>query len=116
MQNTLDMCLNGDVRSQDAPYLVNACMINRHHGFAAWEFVKSHWDDMLEAYPDNSIVRMVGGIRSLSKPDQVADIKQFFQSHSVPTGELTLEQYFERLDVNAALRERETGALTEWLT
>ena len=116
MQNTLDMCLNGDVRSQDAPYLVNACMINRHHGFTAWEFVKSNWDDMLEAYPDNSIVRMVGGIRSLSKPNQVADIKQFFQSHSVPTGELTLEQYFERLDVNAALRERETTALTEWLT
>ena len=115
MSNTLDMCLNGDVRSQDAPYLIAACLMNRHHGFKAWQFVKSHWEEMLEMYPDNSIVRMVGGIRSLSKPEQAADVKQFFETHSVPTGELTLEQYFERLDVNVAFRQREVGALTEWL-
>ena len=115
MCNTLDMCLSDDVRSQDAPYLIATCLMNRHHGFKAWEFVKSHWNEMLETYPDNSIVRMVGGIRSLSKPDQAADIKHFFETHSVPTGELTLEQYFERLDVNVAFRQREVGPLTEWL-
>ena len=116
MQNTLDMCINGDVRSQDAPYLVGAAMYNRHHGSKAWEFVKSHWDEMLEMYPDNSVVRMVGGIRALSKPELVSDIKSFFETHTVPTGELTLQQYFERLDVNVAFRERETAALTEWLS
>ena len=115
MQNTLDMCINGDVRSQDAPYLVGAAMYNRHHGSKAWEFVKSHWDEMLEMYPDNSVVRMVGGIRALSKPELASDIKTFFETHTVPTGELTLQQYFERLDVNVAFRERETAALTEWL-
>ena len=115
MSNTLAMCMNGEVRSQDAPYLIHSCMINRHHGIRAWEFVKSNWDQMLEMYPDNSIVRMVGGIRSLSKPDQAADVMQFFETHSVPTGELTLEQYFERLDVNVAFRKRETARLSEWL-
>ena len=115
MRNTLDMCLNGDIRSQDGPYLVAGCLMNRHHGPLAWDFVKSKWDEMLEVYPDNSIVRMVGGIRSLSKPEQAADIKAFFETHKVPTGELTLQQYFERLDVNVAFRQRETGPLTEWL-
>ena len=75
MQNTLDMCINGEIRSQDSPYLVASCLHNRHHGFMAWQFVKSHWDAMLEMYPDNSIVRMVSGIRSLSKPEQAADVK-----------------------------------------
>ena len=115
MQNTLQMCINSEVRSQDAPYLVGACMTNRHHGPVAWEFVKSNWDEMLEMYPDNSIVRMLGGIRALSKPEQAADINQFFKTHKVPTGELTLEQYFERLDVNVAFRQRETARLAEWL-
>ena len=115
MQNTLDMCINGEIRSQDSPYLVASCLHNRHHGFVAWQFVKSHWDAMSEMYPDNSIVRMVSGIRSLSKPDQAGDVKKFFENHSVPTGELTLEQYFERLDVNVAFRKREVGTLTEWL-
>ena len=115
MQNTLEMCLNGEVRSQDAPYLAGGAMFNRHHGFSAWEFIKSHWDEMLEAYPDNSIVRMVSGVQSLSRPDQAADVKSFFEAHSVPTGELTLAQHLERLDVNVASRQRETGPLTEWL-
>ena len=115
MQNTLEMCVNGDVRSQDGPYLAGGAMFNRHHGFSAWEFIKSHWDEMLEMYPDNSIVRMVSGVQALSKPEQVADIKQFFEAHSVPTGELTLAQHLERLDVNVASRQRETAPLTEWL-
>ena len=115
IQNTLEMCINGDIRSQDSPYLVASCLGNRHHGFMAWQFVKSHWDGMLEMYPDNSIVRMVSGIRSLSKPEQASDVRRFFEGHSVPTGELTLQQYFERLEVNVAFRQREAGALAEWL-
>ena len=114
-RNTLEMCINGEVRSQDAPYLAGGAMFNRHHGFSAWEFIKSHWDEMLDMYPDNSVVRMVSGVQALSKPDQAADIKQFFETHSVPTGELTLEQHLERLDVNVASRQREVGPLTEWL-
>ncbi len=115
MENTLGMCLIGEVRLQDAPYLIYACMTNRHHGPMAWEFVKSNWDEMLDANPENSIVRMVSGVQSLSKPDQAADIKHFFETHSVPTGQLTLEQHLERLDVNVASRQREAGPLTEWL-
>ena len=114
-QNTLELCVNGEVRSQDAPYLAGGAMFNRHHGFSAWQFIKSHWDEMLEMYPDNSIVRMVSGIQALSKPEQAVDIKQFFETHSVPTGQLTLEQHLERLDVNLASRQREVGPLTEWL-
>ncbi len=114
-QNTLEMCLNGEVRSQDAPYLAGGAMFNRHHGFSAWQFIKSHWDEMLEMYPDNSIVRMVSGVQALSKPDQASDVKSFFETHSVPTGQLTLEQHLERLDVNTASRQREAGPLTKWL-
>ena len=31
-RNTLEMCINGEVRSQDAPYLAGGAMFNRHHG------------------------------------------------------------------------------------
>ena len=115
MRRTLAMCLNGEVRTQDAPYLVGACITNRNQGPVAWEFVKEHWDEMLEEYPDNSIVRMVGGIRALSKRGLASDVESFFEAHSVPTGELTLEQHLERLAVNVSLREREVDRLSKWL-
>ena len=115
MGRTLEMCLNGDMRSQDAPYLVGACLGNRDHGWQAWQFVASNWDEMLKQYPSNSIVRMLGGIRSLSKPDQATEVRAFFESHDVPAGELTLRQHLERLDVNVAFRQREAARLAEWL-
>ena len=115
MASTLEMCLSGDVRSQDAPYLMGACLGNRHNGWQAWEFLASNWDAVLKQYPANSIVRMVGGIRALSLPDQARQVREFFNAHEVPTGELTLKQHLERLEVNVAFRQRETARLESWL-
>jgi puromycin-sensitive aminopeptidase len=109
--STLEMTLNGEVRTQDAPYLVAQCMRNREQGMQAWRFVVDHWEQMLDAYPDNAIVRMLDGFKSLSEPDIAAEIEAFFQSHKVPQGELTLQQHLERLRVNTALREREAAPL-----
>jgi puromycin-sensitive aminopeptidase len=87
-------------------------MRNREQGVQAWRFVADHWERMLDAYPDNAIVRMLDGFKALSEPDIAAEIEAFFQSHTVPQGELTLQQHLERLRVNASLREREAASLT----
>jgi puromycin-sensitive aminopeptidase len=108
---TLQMTLNGEVRTQDAPYLVAQCLRHRHHGPQAWRFVKANWERMLHAYPDNAIVRMLDGCKALSFPDVAADIAAFFTDHHVPQGELTLQQHLERLRVNVAWRERESARL-----
>ena len=94
---------------------MGACLGNRHNGWQAWEFLASNWDAMLKQYPANSIVRMVGGIRSLSLPDQAHQVREFFKTHKVPTGELTLKQHLERLEVNVAFRQRETARLERWI-
>ena len=107
MAETLRMCLDGTVRTQDAPYLVAECLRNRRRGEQAWRFVRDNWETMLEEYPDNAIVRMLDGVKSLSLPAVAADVTAFFDSHAVPQGELTLRQHLERLQVNVALRERE---------
>ncbi len=106
---TLDMSLDGTVRTQDAPYLVAQCLRNRRCGEQAWRFLRDNWEAMLEAYPNNAIVRMLDGVKTLSVPDVAADVMAFFDSHEVPQGELTLRQHLERLQVNVALREREAG-------
>ncbi len=113
---TLAMALSGEVRTQDAPYLVAQCMRNRHHGVQAWHFVRDNWDKMLDAYPNNAIVRMLDGCKSLSYPDVAAEIEAFFQDHAVTQGELTLQQHLEKLRINVALRQREAGRLAASLS
>ena len=107
MSTTLGMSLDGTVRTQDAPYLVSQCLRNRRCGEQAWRFVRDNWAAMLEAYPNNAIVRMLDGVKALSVPDVAGDVAAFFNNHEVPQGELTLRQHLERLQVNVALRERE---------
>jgi puromycin-sensitive aminopeptidase len=111
MAATLAMSLDGTVRTQDAPYLVAQCLRNPRRGEQAWRFVRNNWDAMLEAYPNNAIVRMLDGVKSLSLPAVAADVAAFFDDHEVPQGQLTLLQHLERLQVNVALREREAGRL-----
>ena len=111
MAATLGMSLDGTVRTQDAPYLVAQCLRNRRCGEQAWNYVRDNWEAMLESYPNNAIVRMLDGVKALSRPDTAAGVMDFFEKHEVPQGELTLQQHLERLRVNVALREREAQRL-----
>jgi len=101
------MALDGTIRTQDAPYLMAQCLRHRDHGVMAWRFVRDHWVQMLHAYPDNAIVRMLEGLTLLAEPEVAAEIEAFFAQHPVPQGALTLQQHLEKLRVNVALHVRE---------
>jgi puromycin-sensitive aminopeptidase len=116
MSRTLAMTLSGEIRTQDAPYLLAGCMVNRENGPQAWAFIKDNWDKMNEVFPSNSIVRMLSGVRSLSKPELADDVLAFFEDHEVPQGALSLSQLLERLRINVRLRERESERLAAALT
>jgi hypothetical protein len=90
-------------------------MRNKEQGSRAWEFIKDNWDKINKDFPSNSIVRMISGVTSLSKSGQAEDVYAYFEDHEVPQGQLTLQQTLEKLRVNVALRERESGAFAESL-
>ena len=111
LRRTVDLALSGDVKTQDAPFLLNRCIANRNNGEHAWETVRRQWPELLERFPNNTIVRMVGSITTLTTPHLVADVHGFFAEHPIPQAAKTLEQLLERQQVNADLRAREAGPL-----
>ena len=111
IKRTIDLALSADVKTQDAPFLLNRCIANRQHGTMAWETVRRQWPDLLERFPNNTIVRMVGSITTLTTPHVVADVQGFFSEHPIPQAAQTLEQLLERQRVNADLRAREAEPL-----
>jgi puromycin-sensitive aminopeptidase len=115
IERVLTMSLTDAVRTQNAPYLLRRCLSNRDHGAGAWRFVVDHWDAINERFPSNSIVRLLEGVRSLSRPEVADAVFSFFESHEVPQGDKTLAQHLERLEVNVALRSREAARLAEHL-
>jgi puromycin-sensitive aminopeptidase len=99
--------INGEVRTQDAPFVVGVLMTNVYCRDVAWEFVKANWDQMDRLFPKQGLRRMCGGIVGLATQELEQDVREFFNSRKIDLGGKTLEQYLEQLRVAVAFRERE---------
>ena len=103
---TLDLTVNGEVRTQNSPYLMRGVLLNKRAREKAWGFMKARWEEMLRLYPDNAIPRMCEGIIGLVTPALAADAREFFARHPVKQGAKQLEQHLERLQVAVLCQER----------
>lgn len=112
---TCEFALGGQVKTQNAPFLLARCIANRNHGATAWEFVRRHWQRANDEFPTNTIVRMIDPVKLLNTPQNEADVQSFFSEHPIPQAVKTLEQVLERQRVNVALRQREEAPLSHAL-
>jgi puromycin-sensitive aminopeptidase len=115
VEQTLARTINGDIRTQDAPFVARAMLLAVHAREQAWDFVKKQWDTMDRLYPKHGLRRMAEGVIGLVTPELEADVHRFFKERSIDLGGKTLEQYLEQLRVAVALREREGAALSAYL-
>jgi puromycin-sensitive aminopeptidase len=115
VEQTLARTINGEIRTQDAPFVVRTMLMLVHAREQAWEFVKKQWDTMDRLYPKHGLRRMAEGVIGLATPQWEADVHRFFQERKLDFGGKTLEQYLEQLRVAVALREREGRALSAYL-
>ena len=106
IDRTLQMTISGEVRTQNAPYVMRGILLNKDAREKAWSFMKAHWEEMLRRYPDNSIPRMCEGIIGLVTPELEADVRDFFAKHPVKQGGKQMEQHLERLRIAVACKER----------
>jgi puromycin-sensitive aminopeptidase len=116
LRRTLDLTLSGDVRTQDAPYLLGETLTNRDNGPMAWAFVAAHWEEIEARFPANSLARLVGGIRSVRDRALAGDIAAFLDAHPIPQGEKQVQQHIERMGVTVTLAERESARFAAALT
>ena len=114
LTRTLAMTLNGDVRTQNAPYLMRALLMNTEGRELAWNFLQERWDEMLGKFPDTSIVRMCEGISALATPELEAQVTAFFADHPVPQAGKMMDQHLEKLRVAVACQQRESENLREY--
>ncbi len=115
MTRTVEFAFSNDVRTSNAPFLLNRCLANRWHGEAVWNALRQRWAEANDRFPANTIVRMVDPVKLLTKADIGADVQSFFAEHPIPQSGKGLDQLMERQRVNASMYEREhdrfSGAL-----
>ena len=106
LRQTLERTLNGEVRTQDAPFLVRTLLTGVYSRELAWAFVKEHWREMAKKYPASAYRRMWEGIVGLATPELEADVLAFFRETGIQLGGKTLEQYLEQLRIAVTFRGR----------
>jgi puromycin-sensitive aminopeptidase len=114
-QRTFDLATT-EVRSQNAPFVLQLLIANRETGPTSWDRITTEWDSLVDRYPANILPRMLDGIRTLCRtPEQAESVAAFVQSHPLPAGGKTVEQILERLHVNVAFGQRIGSGLAQML-
>jgi puromycin-sensitive aminopeptidase len=115
LEQTLARTLNGEVRTQDAPYVIRSLLMSVHGRGPAWQFVKENWERINREFPVTGVRRMCEGVIGLATPEDERDVRAFVAERKVDLGGKTLPQYLEQLHIAVRLREREGAALHAYL-
>ena len=113
LRQTMQMTLSGEVRTQNAPFLMHSLLYNRVSRYEAWDFIKANWDTMVNRFPDSALPRMCEAIVGLV--DKQPEVEEFFAVHKIRLGGKLIDQHLERLAVAVAFRKREGGKLEQSL-
>jgi puromycin-sensitive aminopeptidase len=106
---TIDMALDGRIRSQDGSWIVAGLMANRPTAEVTWRAVRDRWEDMTTMLPPMTQRYLVHSLPALTNPATAADVDAFFAGRDWPVAARSLEQKQELMHAMVAfgLRERE---------
>jgi len=116
IDRALQLSRTSDIKSQDTGAYLSAFFGNDAARDDAWRFVKVHWAE-LEPKIMISLgdITLVSSMSAFCSADARDDIRSFFGSHPLPTGERALKQTIERIDSCIATRQRQETELAKWL-
>ena len=109
------MILAGEIRSQDANWMLARLLGHRDTGPLVWELVKANWDDILTSMPPQNRRRMLDLIQYRSEPELAADIESWLGENPIGGADKYTDQQMERLRVRVGLRQREGERLGDVL-
>ena len=116
LEKTLDFALSDQVRNQDL-YIIGGVMQNKVGGPLAWDFVKSHWDQLMKKTGGSigGAGAALGGTGSFCDAKMRDDIKAFYEQHKLPGTERAFRQTQETINNCIDLKDRQGQVLAQWL-
>ena len=112
---TLEMAISKKIKNQDAPYLIATTLRNFRHSLTTWNFIEENWKKINEIFPNNTIPRMFGGIKSISDNNLANRVNIFFEKNPIPQGQKTIDQNIEKMNINLKFVDNQSKILNNWL-
>jgi hypothetical protein len=117
LERTLEFALSPAVRNQDL-YIIPMVMENHAGGDLAWNFVKTHWNDLAKKAGggiEGAAPVAFGGTGSFCDAQKRDDVKNFYDAHPIPGAERQFKGIQESINYCIELKQRQEQPLAEWL-
>jgi aminopeptidase N len=114
-QRSLNYDISGKVRSQDAAIQFRNAMRIPETREVAWEFIKSHWDQVHALLTPEMGEILVSATGNFCSPSARDDVQSFFAIHPVADSDVSLKHAIEHINGCIELRSLQGSNLTQWL-
>ena len=116
VNRTLAFAISPEVRTQDTGTLIGGVLSHPWGRDAAWSFVTREWPKLTERLGVfQGLPAIAGATGNFCSAAAATEVKQFFAAHPVPSAERTVRQAIERIENCAAMKAKQSPALTSWL-
>jgi aminopeptidase N len=114
-QRSLDYDISGKVRNQDAAIQLGHALQIAETREAAWQFVKSHWDQVHALLTPEMGQILVSSTGSFCSAEARDDVESFFSTHKVEAADVSLKHAIEHINGCIELRSLQGQNLKQWL-
>ncbi|NNN10853.1 MAG: M1 family metallopeptidase [Acidimicrobiaceae bacterium] len=111
------MCL-GEIRSQNAPFVLARAMANRFNSEIILRFLEENFEAMKDQFPTNALPRMLDSFSTFYAEENyrlAPEVRQFVKDHPLAMGQKTVDQALEKLEVGLRFRQNYSGRLSQYL-
>ncbi|XP_043095174.1 endoplasmic reticulum aminopeptidase 2 [Puntigrus tetrazona] len=107
------------IKTQNLPSLIYMVARNPVGHFLAWDFVKKHWNELVEKFPLGSFgIRniIVGTVTQFSSTEELREVEDFFKSITEQVSQLRVIQVAtENVEKNILWLARNLETMRSWL-
>jgi aminopeptidase N/puromycin-sensitive aminopeptidase len=116
VKRALDFAVSGQVKNQDAAYLVASELAARDTQDVAWQYVRDNWDKVSAQFTTFAGAYLIGGTGGFCSADRLEEVNSFFATHKVAAAEHALARAKAQIGDCIDLRAAQEPGLKAWLS
>jgi len=114
IEKALKLSLDKEVRAQDAPHFMGRLISNQASQEQGFKFLADHWQELYDKVGERKMPDIVEACSSFNKPGQLATLKQFVDSHPMPSGRRSAAKTIEFATIGTNFKAKQGNTLTQF--
>lgn len=114
-KRTLDYVVSGQVRNQDAVFLLSDLLRSTDTRAVTWQYLQDNWPKVKAQFTPLNANRLVSAAGSFCEAGDQQKVSSFFATHPVESADRALKQAVEKIGECTRMHQEQSPKLAQWL-